>query len=254
MTTFAPTWGTPVESAALRPNVVREQRLLRLRRRHLCPNQIAVLAASLGLGAATTVVDLAENDCGDRGAASIASALLSPQTRITSLDVSDCGIGEAGAQALAGALSRNTTLRSLCLSSNDMVGGSAPGVSALCAALRKNSALRSLDLSSTALSAAGAEELAEALSGAAGASLLELRLGDNPVGASAAALVAVRSLTRLDLSEASLGDDGVSRARVRPPGFTCPRPRHTRRRPAWPAVPAGRRPRGRAVVAPPSGS
>jgi Leucine Rich repeat len=121
---------------------------------------------------------------GDAAAQALAGALRE-NTTLTLLYLGNNQIGEVGAQALADALRTNTTLTTLGLGMND-IGD--VGAQALAGALRANKTLTSLGLDFNHIRCAGAQALADAL--LVNTTLTTLYLGGNQLGAVAKAALA----------------------------------------------------------------
>lgn len=130
---------------------------------------------------------------------------------LVSLALHSGRVEEEQVGVLAAYLATSRTLRSLCLSGNNI--GYAGGA-ALAQALQANSALTLLDLGYNQLDSDGAASLAAALRANGACALRELRLYRNSVGptggaALGAALEVNTSLTKLDLGFNRLGSDGT---------------------------------------------
>ena len=143
------------------------------------------------------------------GAAAISIALTGNSSLIT-LNLSSNRIGDAGASFLSQALKENSSLITLDLTGNRI--GHA-GASSLSQALTANCSLITLNLGRNFLGGAGASSLTPALT--ANSSLSTLDLSRNLIdGAGASslfrALTANSSLTSLDLTYNSIGNDGAS--------------------------------------------
>ncbi|EFJ52844.1 hypothetical protein VOLCADRAFT_115780, partial [Volvox carteri f. nagariensis] len=146
------------------------------------------------------------------------AAALAGNTRLTALSLRGSAVGDAGAAALARALSgHNSTLQLLNLRRCQLHD---EGVSALCACLLENRGLRSLDLSHSRSSDAGvanaalqvvtavATAAAGGSGGGDGGDDLEGRIGDAGVAALGAALARNRSLRELNLAGCRCGELG----------------------------------------------
>jgi Ran GTPase-activating protein (RanGAP) involved in mRNA processing and transport len=83
----------------------------------------SALAAALGKVPGLEELVLSHNDVRDEGASSIAAALAASCPRLEKLDLVSCGLGNAGARALAGALSRAPLLTRLGLRGNEIGDG-----------------------------------------------------------------------------------------------------------------------------------
>ena len=148
-------------------------------------------------------------EIGDSGAASLSQAL-SGNTTLTYLNLSSNKIGASGAASLSQALSVNTTLRRLILSHN-MIGAS--GAAFLSQALSVNTTLTVLSLKCNSICALGAASFSQALS--VNTTLTNLNLKWNMVGDSGGvslsqALSVNSTLTRLNLDTNEIGKSGAA--------------------------------------------
>ena len=152
----------------------RQITVVRLGENRFGPAQAAVLSPAAGAGSGLTALLLDKNTIGPEGAASLAVALVEPESSLTELDLNSNGLGDGGAEALGGAVGNDPQLSILNLDSNAITP---TGASALGQALRSNSHLTRLSLRQNPLSDEGASAVAQALAaaGAAGG-LLSLDL------------------------------------------------------------------------------
>jgi Ran GTPase-activating protein (RanGAP) involved in mRNA processing and transport len=118
------------------------------------------------------------NKIRNAGAAALAHALSrNPRSRMTSLNLSDNAIGPAGATALADAMRLNSTIMALDIGRNEI---GAIGARSIASALRTNTTLTDLDLRFNTIENRGAENIASALR--TNESLRTLRLTGNGIG------------------------------------------------------------------------
>ena len=82
--------------------------------------------------------DLHNNNVGDAGAASLASALEKNAT-LQELYLDHNGVGDAGAASLASALEQNATLLELSFGGNDVGAAGAASLARIASALERNS-------------------------------------------------------------------------------------------------------------------
>jgi 23S rRNA pseudoU1915 N3-methylase RlmH len=156
---------------------------------------------------------------GDHGAEAIAEALRKNSTLVT-LDLRSNEIGLAGAQVIADALRKNSTLLTLYLGFNDIGSGrqgnpglpSSAGVEAIAAALRENSTLVTLELCSNRIGPESAQAIADALR--ENSTLVTLDLRGNSIGSSgihpiADALRENSTLVTLELAANGIGPAGA---------------------------------------------
>lgn len=116
---------------------------------------LEVLATSLSLGTGLKSLDLSQNpSIGAAGLRSLATLLQSENCRLEDLHLNDMHIGDDGAEALATALSGNTTLRRLHISLGD-AGISASGWSTFWKLLSDASSINNTYLSSHTLQVIG---------------------------------------------------------------------------------------------------
>jgi Ran GTPase-activating protein (RanGAP) involved in mRNA processing and transport len=149
------------------------------------------------------------NNIGNVGAAALAEALKRNQT-LRTLDISKNGIGSAGAAALADALKMNTTLTTLDISSNYEIGDA--GAAALAEALTHNTSLTELWISNNNIGLEGATALSEALKYNTGLKTLFINfnnIGDAGAEALAEALTRNTSLKTLNINNNNIGDAGA---------------------------------------------
>ncbi|KJE96478.1 hypothetical protein, variant [Capsaspora owczarzaki ATCC 30864] len=123
--------------------------------------------------------------------------------------LSDNRIGDAGAQAIAEALTVNKTLSGIHLS-NDQISNA--GATALAEALKVNETLTNLHLVKNHIGDAGAQALGEALE--VNTTLTWLKLDQNQIGDAGAQAIAEvvqvnRTVAGLDLNQNQIGDAGV---------------------------------------------
>ena len=86
--------------------------------------------------------DLHNNNVGDAGAASLASALEKNAT-LQELYLDHNGVGDAGAASLASALEQNATLLELSFGGNDVGAAGAASLARIASALERNSSTAS---------------------------------------------------------------------------------------------------------------
>ncbi|XP_072892503.1 ribonuclease inhibitor-like [Hemitrygon akajei] len=118
---------------------------------------------------------LGDNKLEDSGVKLVSAALRNPECKIQKLGLDYVGLTDSGAEDLASALSRNTSLTELNLSGNELADS---GVKLVSAALRDAKCkIQELWMHSVGLTDSGAEDLASALS--TNPSLTELSLASN---------------------------------------------------------------------------
>ncbi|KAI9010787.1 hypothetical protein DFJ74DRAFT_772370 [Hyaloraphidium curvatum] len=208
--------------AALAEALANESPLEELTLLNFCVNDagLRLLASALQSNETLKVLTLdpsaGGDDSNDGGAAAMAAALAganrSPRFRpplpLEVLRLGHHRIGPKGADALADALPRTTSLRELDLSNNRI---RSRGAVRLAQGLKRNGSLRRLRLGDNQIGSLGAAALGSCL--AANHTLEELGLAGNPIGADgaeelAAGLAKNRGLVTLDLSGCQLGEEG----------------------------------------------
>ncbi|XP_059814607.1 NACHT, LRR and PYD domains-containing protein 3-like [Hypanus sabinus] len=118
---------------------------------------------------------LGDNKLEDSGVKLVSAALRNPECKIQKLGLDYVGLTDSGAEDLASALSRNTSLTELNLSGNELADS---GVKLVSAALRDAKCkIQELWLHSVGLTDSGAEDFASALS--TNPSLTQLSLASN---------------------------------------------------------------------------
>ncbi len=136
------------------------------------------LVASLGEHNATLrLLNLGRNkSIGDAGAQAMAE-MVKKNTTLEKLGLYGCGVGPRGARALGEALQENDSLKEIYLGANDLGG---EGAEALAEALRWNESLKELYLSDCELTDVGASALLSALR-ESNSTLTRLNLGENDI-------------------------------------------------------------------------
>ena len=127
------------------------------------------------------ILDIADNNIGDKGIAHIANALLT-NTLLKQLSVQNCDISGLGAESLARALAVNCSLEELDISHNN-IGDN--GIAHIATILQSNTTLESLFINRCGMSSLGTESIARALA-------------------------VNRSLKELVINSENIGDDGVA--------------------------------------------
>jgi len=169
----------------------------------------SALANSLATNNSLRALNLTSNMIGPEGAAAFARALSCNRT-LTALRLASTGIGGAGACAIVEALERNSSLRELDIGDN-MIGDK---FTSRIAEVVVHSRLETLGLQNSAISEAGANELATALAGDA-APIQHLNLsvngcGDEGIVALARALQSNTTLVSLDIEDNAICDVGAT--------------------------------------------
>ena len=165
-----------------------------------------VREACAQLEAGAEAINLDWKNVEDAGAETLAAAL-ARNTTLKKLFLARDRIGPGGAQALAAALDNNATLTELSMYENDI---GAKGAVALAAALGKNTALATLDLSENSIGVQGALALVAALD--TNATLTSLTLERSHIGAAGARALAAALDTNHTLRMLYLLGDGVDTA------------------------------------------
>jgi hypothetical protein len=117
------------------------------------------ISEALKTNSTLQVIDLEENEIGDKGATAFAKALKT-NTSLQEINLNDNRIGDEGAIAISEALKTNSTLRKINLGHNEIGVESAI---AIAEALKTNSTLREIDLAGNKIGDKGAIIIAEAL-------------------------------------------------------------------------------------------
>lgn len=147
---------------------------------------------------------------GDAGALALGIALAASSTALTELSLSHCGLDAEGAAGIAKGLRSNQSLLTLNLNNNKNIFNA--GFRALGAALTANSTLTNLALSSCGIQAQGAVYLAEGLS--SNNALKIMSLDNNPIGnagfgAIASVLASNKALRTLTVSSCNIGEESM---------------------------------------------
>lgn len=169
--------------------------------------EICSLAETVQRCSALEVLDLAENQIGDRGAETLAAVLLHCYG-LRKLDLSGCDIGDHGAASLARALATDR-LQVLNLARN---GIGDDGAAALAEAMPRCSQLQRLLLGSNEIGDRAAALLAAAIPQCARLQVLDLsenEIGDAGVAALAGSISRCDCLQKLDLARNRIGDGGA---------------------------------------------
>ncbi|XP_059816998.1 NACHT, LRR and PYD domains-containing protein 3-like [Hypanus sabinus] len=144
---------------------------------------------------------LGDNKLEDSGVKLVSAALRNPECKIQKLGLDYVGLTDSGAEDLASALSRNTSLTELNLSGNELADS---GVKLVSAALRDAKCkIQELWLHSVGLTDSGAEDFASALSTIPSLTQLSLAsnsLTDRSVPALRRIILTLPSLERICLS------------------------------------------------------
>lgn len=163
--------------------------------------KLATALAQTLLHTSVSVLNLGFNVMGDAGVSALAESL--PKTNITSLDLSFNNLGVSGARALADSLP-NTNVETLCVASNPCMGEN--GFWDLVSILPL-SRIKKLDVSGIHIGCAGCRDI-DVLLGST--SLTNLDMSNNSVGDEgvcdlARALVSNKTITHLDLAANNIG-------------------------------------------------
>ncbi|KAM5165545.1 dynein regulatory complex subunit 5 [Mantella aurantiaca] len=153
----------------------RNLKVFRLHRSKVDDDKARILIRCLLDHPSLVHLDLSHNQISDRGARAIGKLL--NQSRLQILNLCNNNLCPHGAQAIAHALSKNSTLSTLNLRLNHMGD---EGGQALCNALLHNSTLVSLHLGSNELSEPTASVLSQVLTH--NTSLRSVSLSSNPIG------------------------------------------------------------------------
>ncbi|XP_048018293.1 ribonuclease inhibitor-like isoform X3 [Megalobrama amblycephala] len=198
----------------------------------------AALASALRSNSQLRVLDLTENNIGDKSLTLLSDGLKDPHCKLEKLWLFDCYITAEGCAALTSALRSNSHLRELNLSENEIGDKglmllsdglkdhckleklmlrycdiTAEGCAALASALRSNSHLRELDLTGNKIGGQGLTLLSDGLEDSH-CKLEKLWLYDCYITAEGCAALAsaLRSnshLRELNLSKNNIGDKGL---------------------------------------------
>lgn len=181
---------------------------LDLSNKNLNDDDIKVLIKHLNRSSCIRQLNLSNNQITDQGAIILAEYLRNHQ--LTGLDIQNNKIGAAGAKALALALEKHVSLKTLLMGYNHVTDEGAKQFGYM---LRENKKLRLLALENNEISDAGASELAQGLN--KNASLKGIYLAKNNIGDRGLAVL-VRMLWHnerlqiLDLQWNSFGVSGVN--------------------------------------------
>ena len=169
----------------------------------------AMLIASVIPVTAVFELNLSSNKIGDAGAKAIAGALSSGTAMVTNLYLYNNSIGDEGAKAIAEAMKVNAVMTKLSLMGNK-IGND--GAIVIAEALKVNAVVNVLHLWNNSIGDDGAKAIAEALN--VNAVVTNLQLGLNQIGAEGAIAIAEALkvnavLTKLSLSENNIGAEGA---------------------------------------------
>lgn len=182
---------------------------------HLAENDlgdagVAVLALGLKANSTLQLLDLRSNGITENGALSIQGVLVS-STSLLCLRLGNNAMGTRGAHAVARGLTyRNSSLRKIDLSANEIVG---PGAGALAHMIRYNTNLIELNLSFNQIGDTGAQALANGLTRNQTLKWLSLKrnhITNEGAGAIACKLPKMQGLQHLILSKNTIGTEGAS--------------------------------------------
>ncbi|XP_048018291.1 ribonuclease inhibitor-like isoform X1 [Megalobrama amblycephala] len=218
--------------------VVEASRLAQLSHCNITAEGCAALASALRSNSQLRVLDLTENNIGDKSLTLLSDGLKDPHCKLEKLWLFDCYITAEGCAALTSALRSNSHLRELNLSENEIGDKglmllsdglkdhckleklmlrycdiTAEGCAALASALRSNSHLRELDLTGNKIGGQGLTLLSDGLEDSH-CKLEKLWLYDCYITAEGCAALAsaLRSnshLRELNLSKNNIGDKGL---------------------------------------------
>jgi hypothetical protein len=105
-----------------------------------------------------TLISLVETKMNDMQLASLAAALSTHKSPITTLNIEYCDVGDEGARALASTLKSHPTLKQVFLAGNHITDA---GAEALCAAFKANSSLAKIDVDMNDVNAKLVKEMAK---------------------------------------------------------------------------------------------
>ena len=154
------------------------------------------------------VIDLSDNNIGDKGAEEIAEALKANKS-VTRIDLSGNEIGNSGALDIAEALKANNSVTEIDLSCNEI---GEKGALEIAEALKANKSVTRIDLSGNEIGNSGALDIAAALE--ANKSVTTISLACNEIGDVGAFKIAMAlkkniSITKISLSHNNIGEKGA---------------------------------------------